>query len=166
MRKKSMEIERNKIRYRRATIRDVDTLVDYRIRFLNALFGHRDDSETEILRKSLEQYFSKAIASGNLVAWLAEYDGKALGTACMVVWEMPGRYGGLESGRLGYILNMYTVPEARRMGICTRLLEELMDEAKSMGLKYLHLHASEDGINIYRKAGFTEHFQPELVLTF
>jgi ribosomal protein S18 acetylase RimI-like enzyme len=161
-----MEIERDKIRYRRATEGDVETLVDYRMRFLDALFKHEANSETEILRKSLKHYFSKAVPSGNLIAWLAEYEGKTLGTGCMVIWEIPGRYGGIENGRLGYILNMYTVPEARKMGICTRLLGELMNEAKSMGVKYLHLHASEDGINIYRKAGFTEPFQPELVLRF
>jgi ribosomal protein S18 acetylase RimI-like enzyme len=77
---------------------------------------------------------------------------------------MPARYGGLESGRLGYILNLYTVPEARRKGICTRLLNELIKEAKSLGLKYLHLHASEEGRNIYRKAGFVEPDQTELIL--
>lgn len=27
---------------------------------------------------------------------------------------MPARYGELESGKLGYILNLYTIPEARR----------------------------------------------------
>jgi len=32
------------------------------------------------------------------------------------------------------------------------------------GLKYLHLHASKDGINIYRKAGFVEPAQKELEL--
>ena len=82
----------------------------------------------------------------------------------MVVWQMPARYGGLESGRLGYILNLYTIPEARRKGICTRLLNELIKEAKSLGLTYLHLHASEDGINIYRKAGFVKPDQIELKL--
>jgi len=96
-----MEIEKDKINYRRANINDIEFLVDYR---------------------------------------------------------------GLESGRLGYILNLYTVPEARRKGICTRLLNELIKEAKSLGLKYLHLHSSEEGRNIYRKAGFVEPDQTELIL--
>ena len=80
------------------------------------------------------------------------------------MWQMPGRYGGLETGRCGYILNMYTIPEARGRGVCTRLLEELIKEAKSLGLRYLHLHASEDGVNIYRKAGFAEPKRAELAL--
>ena len=162
--KGSMKIEKSKITYRRATVKDIQTLIDYRVRFLNELYGHPENGETAILRKSMRQYFSEAIPSGSFIAWLAEYECKTVGTGGMVVWQMPGRYGGLETGRLGYILNMYTVPEARRSGICTRLLKELIEEAKSLGLRYLHLHASEDGVNIYRKAGFVEPERIELAL--
>lgn len=98
------------------------------------------------------------------MAWLAECDDTVIGTSGMVLWEFPARYGGTESGRAGYILNMYTIPEARRKGVCTQLLKKLIDEARAKGLKYLHLHASKDGINIYRKAGFVESDQVELGL--
>jgi GNAT superfamily N-acetyltransferase len=158
-----MEIEGDRVRYRRANINDVESLVDYRVRFLNELYGHPEDDETKILR-SLRKYFREAIPSSSFVAWLAECDGKIVGTSGMVVWQMPARYGGLESGKLGYVLNMYTVPEARGKGICTRLLNELIKEARSLGLKYLHLHASEEGMSIYRKAGFSEPKQKELGL--
>ncbi len=159
-----MEIEKDKINYRRADIDDIEVLVDFRVRFLNELYQHPDDDETAIIRKSLREYFSMAIPLGDFIAWFAEYDGEVIATSGMVVWRVPARYHGVESGRLGYILNMYTVPEARRKGICSRLLEKLIDEAKSLGLTYVHLHASEDGVNIYRKAGFVEPDQIELRL--
>ncbi|MDH5460150.1 MAG: GNAT family N-acetyltransferase [Candidatus Bathyarchaeota archaeon] len=159
-----MEIKNDKINYRRAHIDDIEVLIDYRVRFLNELFNHPEDDETEILRKTLREYFSKAIPSNDFIGWLAEYNGKIIGTGGMVVWQMPAKYGGLESGKLGYILNLYTISEARRKGICTRLLNELIKEAKSLGLKYLHLHASEDGISIYKKAGFVMPDQIELKL--
>jgi GNAT superfamily N-acetyltransferase len=159
-----MEIEKEKIVYRRTIIDGVPALVDYRVRFLNELYDHSEDDETKILRKSLLEYFSKAIPSNDFIGWVAEYDGKIIGTSGMVVWKMPARYGGVESGKVGYLLNFYTVPEARRRGICTRLLNELIEEAKCLGLKYLHLRASNDGINIYRKAGFVEPNQIELGL--
>jgi GNAT superfamily N-acetyltransferase len=162
--RRDMKIEKSKIKYRRATVNDVQTLIDYRVRFLNELHGHAEDDDTQILRKSLREYFSEAIPSGSFIAWLAEQDGKTVGTGGMVLWQMPGRYGGLETGRLGYILNMYTIPDARGKGVCTRLLRELIKEAKSLGLRYLHLHASEDGMRVYRKAGFAEPKRPELAL--
>ena len=150
--------------YRRATLDDAPVLVDCRIRFLNELLNHSEDDETEIVRKSLLEYFSKAILSGDFVAWVAESDGRILATSGMVVWQKPAIYRGVESGKLGYLLNFYTIPEERRKGIGTRLLSEMIKEARLLGLKYLHLHASKDGINIYRNAGFQEPEQPELEL--
>lgn len=157
-----MKVEKEGIVYRRATIDDVSALVDYRVRFLNELFNHPEDDETAVVRKSLLEYFIKAIPSKDFIAWVAEYDGKIIATGGMVVWEKPAIYRGVESGKLGYLLNFYTAQGARRKGVGTRLLNEVIKEAKSLGLKYLHLHASKDGINMFRKAGFTEHWQPEL----
>ncbi|HUW48529.1 MAG TPA: GNAT family N-acetyltransferase [Patescibacteria group bacterium] len=161
---KKTSFEKAGIRYRRATINDVETLVNFRIRFLNELDNHPENEKTQMLRNSLKQYFSESIPSNCFVGWLAECEGKIVGTSGMVVWQMPGRYGGLEEGRLGYILNMYTVPEARRRGVCTRLLDELMKEARKLGLKYLQLHASEDGVGIYKRAGFTCPKQIEMTM--
>jgi len=159
-----MEIQSDRIHYRRANIDDIESLIDYRVRFLTELYNHPENDKTKILRRSLRKYFHEAIPSNDFIAWLAEYDGKIVGTSGMVISQMPARYGGLESGKPGYILNLYTIPEARIRGICTRLLNELIREAKALGIRYLHLHASEDGISIYRRAGFVEPDQIELVL--
>ncbi|MCW4020690.1 MAG: GNAT family N-acetyltransferase [Candidatus Bathyarchaeota archaeon] len=158
-----MEIEVDKITFRRAQFEDLETLVDYRVRFLNESQNHLDDEETKVVREELRTYFSKAVPSNKFIGWLAEYNGKVLGTGGLVLWQIPGRYGS-ESGRLGYVLNMYTIPEARKRGICTRLLNELIKEAKALGLNFLSLHAAQQGINIYEKAGFKEPSYPELRL--
>ena len=158
------KIEKETIVYRHATINDVPALVNYRVQFLNEHFNHPEDNATKVLRASLTKYFAKAIPSKEYIAWVAEHEGRIIATSGMVVWQKPAIYGGGESGKLGYLLNFYTVREARRKGIGTRLLNELIKEAKSMGLKYLHLHASRDGINIYRRAGFSEPREPELEL--
>jgi GNAT superfamily N-acetyltransferase len=161
-----MEIENDKINYRRAKIDDLEALINCRVRFLNELYNHPDDEQTEFLRKSLRQYLYEAITSNDFVAWVAEYNGRIIGTSGMVVWQRPANYCGLESGKLGYLLNFYTDPEARRKGIGTRLLKELIKEARLIGLKYLHLNATKDGIRIYRKAGFVEPNDIELELRF
>ncbi len=159
-----MTANKDRIGYRRATINDLSVLVSLRIRFLNELLSHPENDETALVRKSLQSYFAKAIPRNDFVAWVAERDGEVIATSGIVIWEKPAIYGGAESGRLGYLLDFYTVPEFRGEGIATRLLNELIKEAKSTGLHYLHLHASKDGINIYRKAGFTETAMPELEL--
>jgi GNAT superfamily N-acetyltransferase len=159
---------RGRVRYRRATLNDVETLVGYRLRFLKELGAQKghipQEAVTEILKRNLRGYFCKAIPTKDFIALLAENNGRIVGTGTLVAWQRPPKYGGLESGWGGYILNLYTVPEARRMGICTRLLNELIKEAKSLGLKYLHLRATRDGIRIYKRAGFKEPEDQELQL--
>jgi GNAT superfamily N-acetyltransferase len=150
--------------YRHAEVDDVQVLVDLRVHFLKELHSHIGNHETKVLRDSLLKYFTEAIPSGDFIAWVAECGRNIIATSGMVVWRKPALYGGVESGRLGYLLNFYTIPEARGRGIATRLLNELIREAKSLGLRYLHLHASKDGEPIYRRAGFAEPKMPELEL--
>ena len=52
----------------------------------------------------------------------------------------------------------------RKKGIATYLLNRLISEAKSMGIERLHLRAREAGDALYRKIGFSEPQNPELVL--
>jgi GNAT superfamily N-acetyltransferase len=161
----SKNINNDKIVFRRATVDDAEVLTDFRVRFLRETFGARDEDETELLKEGLREYFAKAIPAGGFVAWLAEYEGEIIATSGMVVWQKPGGYTSL-SGKTGYILNMYTVPEARGLGAGTRLFDELINEAKAAEIKHLHLHATEDGIDIYRRAGFAEPGLVELELKF
>jgi GNAT superfamily N-acetyltransferase len=159
----SKDIDKDKIVFRRATVDDAEVLTDFRVRFLRETFGAGDEDETGLLKEGLREYFAKAIPAGGFVAWLAEYEGGIIATSGMVVWQKPGGYTSL-SGKTGYILNMYTVPEARGLGIAGRLFDELINEAEAAGIKHLHLHATEDGMGIYRRAGFAEPGLVELEL--
>jgi GNAT superfamily N-acetyltransferase len=155
--------EHNDIVYRRATTKDIELLVNSRIQFLNSFFNHPYDERTEILARNLRTYFSKKINSSEYFSWLAERNGTLVGVSGMVIWELPPKYN-IENGKAGYILNMYTIPELRNKGICTALLRRLISEAKELGVNYLHLHASDLGLPVYRKAGFVEPNQVELAL--
>jgi len=81
----------------------------------------------------------------------------------MVIKEIPG-----DSRKSSYIegdiLNMYTVPEARRQGVSSMILEQLMAEAKLIGISKVALHTSKDGEILYRKFGFSEPVYPYLEL--
>jgi GNAT superfamily N-acetyltransferase len=157
-----MELSTANIRCRRVNKEDIDIMVEYRIRFLKE-FGNQPEERIIALEKALREYFSEAIPANEFVGFLAEYDNQILGTAGMVVWRVLGRFG-FESGRQGYVCNVHTVPEARRHGISSRLLVEVIKEAKSLGLGCLHLRAHKDALNIYKKAGFTEPHHIEMQL--
>jgi GNAT superfamily N-acetyltransferase len=49
---------------------------------------------------------------------------------------------------------MYTIPEARKQGISSLILKQLIAEAKLLGVSKLALYTSLAGEKLYRSAGF------------
>jgi GNAT superfamily N-acetyltransferase len=152
------------VEYRKAGIEDLDDLVEFRIRFLNDYKDHPRDGETEILRKNIKDYLEKEIPREKFVAFIAETDGEVVASSGMEVRDVAPRYGALLKGRMGYIMNMYTLPDLRNRGIATRLLHMLIEEAKRLDVGLVHLHASKDGSGIYEEAGFVPADLPEINL--
>jgi len=94
---------------------------------------------------------------------LAEYEGKAVSYGGMILKKIPGDLN--QSSYLeGDILNMYTLPEYRRKGISSLILNQLLAEAKTMGVSKVALHCSKDGEPLYRKFGFSDPIYPYLEL--
>ena len=151
------------VTYRRATLDDVDVLVEFRLRFLADRAGSERAPDEDLFAKNLRDYFREAMSRGAFIAWLAEREGEVVATSGMVVWRMPPNNSVL-TGRMAYVLNMYTLPAVRRQGICTALLEKMVEEARALGLSRVHLHASREGEGIYRRRGFVEPSDVELVL--
>ena len=147
------------INYVRATDVDIETLVEYRLAFLADITGQHSDEELKVVRKCLENYFSKAINNESCVCWFAKDGQKIAGTGAMTVREQPGSFKN-SSGKMGYIMNMYTVPEYRRRGICSELVQLLVKTGNEMGIYNFELHATKEGEPVYQKCGFTKHSEP------
>lgn len=150
-----MEIDRKKITIKKATISDIETIIEYRIIFLQEAQGIPSKELEIILRKSLRQYFSKSIENDSFISWIAEYENKSIGFSGMVIREQPGNFE-ITNGKTGYVLNMFTLKEFRNNGIGSILFQKLIDEAKQRNLDRIELHATQDGEPIYRGFGFTE----------
>jgi predicted acetyltransferase len=150
-----MKIDRDKILFRKATIKDIDTLIDYRILFLNETYGNQTSEIISRLRETLRPYFIKSLQNNSFVSWIAEYEKMPIGFGGMVIREQPGNFY-IPNGRTGYILNMFTVKDFRKNGVCSSIIQRLIDESKQNGLDRLELHASEDGEPIYKQFGFRE----------
>ncbi len=158
-----MQIDRNEITYRKIKHDEISLLVDYRLQFLVELQGLQTKENEQILRKELTNYFQTALSDNSFVGWIAELDSVVLGFGGMVIQKIPGNFK-LTNGLEGYILNMYTIPEFRKNGICDKLIDKLVNEGTELGLNKIYLHASKDGIELYRKKGFIEPSLPELEL--
>src|SRR3954471_6419256 len=117
------------ITYALAEEKDTPLLVDYRIRFLDEISGERTDEERLAIRQQMEYYFPKAIAEKSYISLLAKIENNVVAQGALMIIERPANYN-CPNGKLGYILNMYTVPAYRKQGICRAILEQLIEIAK------------------------------------
>lgn len=153
--------ESKNIQLRKIGINDISVLVEYRLLYLSELQGKMEDTYREKLRSDLTRYFERTLNDGRFMAVLAEENGKIVSFGGMVIKEIPG-----DANRSTYlegdILNMYTIPEARRKGISSMILESLLNEARNLGMTKVSLHTSKDGEKLYRKYHFSEPHYPYL----
>lgn len=103
--------------------------------------------------EELFAFFKKWLESSDFVQFIAEEDGKLLSTAAVIYYDLPPSFTN-KIGVRGYVTNVYTVPEHRGKGLAKMLLTELLNDAKSRGIKKLWLGASKLGRPLYEKLGF------------
>jgi N-acetylglutamate synthase-like GNAT family acetyltransferase len=150
-----MKINSSNIKFRKAVLNDVDVFIEYRIIFLNEIHKPISSDKEIILRKKLKDYFNRTVKNGTFISWIAEYEKKPVGIGSMVLREQPGHFKIL-NGKVGHILNMYTIPEFRKNGICSEILKRLIKEGEKLNLSKIDLLATEQGESLYRKFGFKE----------
>lgn len=149
------------ITYSKATQADIQGLVDNRILFALELSGGQNEEAIQLLRNQMTNYFSNATMDNSCISFIAKCDDIVAGIGSVHIRVMPGNFKN-PSGKWGYIMNMYTVPEFRRKGICKSILNLLVEEGKKMGVTAFELHATKDGEMIYIQEGFIHHNEPTL----
>ena len=160
-----MKTDLSKIEIRKLTKEEIPILVDYRIEYLTELQGKNETANIAEVKSGLHNYFDKAFSDERCFAFIALQEKKILGFGAMIVKQIPGDFQ-QQTYLEGDILNMYTIPEARRKGISSLILEKLLNEAFSIGISKVALHTSKDGEKLYRKFGFSEPVYPyfELII--
>jgi len=158
-----MQIDLSQIKIREIGPAEVELLTNYRLAYLTELQGEQSDEYQQKLRDELNAYFTEALAEKRFFAYLAELKGEILSFGAMVIKKIPGDLN--QSSYLeGDILNMFTIPVARRNGISAMILQRLINEARNRGISKISLHTSKDGEKLYRKFGFSEPVYPILEL--
>jgi GNAT superfamily N-acetyltransferase len=151
------------INIRRVGEHDIPAMTAARLAYLTEMQGGRPEAYLKELQQNLQSYFLQAMQEGSFFALLAEKEGKVVSYGGMVLKKIPGDLN--QSSYLeGDILNMYTLPAYRRQGISSMILQQLLTEAKIMGITKVALHCSKDGEPLYRKFGFEDPVYPYLEL--
>ncbi len=140
------------ITYRKLTEKDLEPFIRMRITQL------REEGATEDLDlvPALQDYYSRHLADGTFVSWLALDGGRIIGTSGMSFVEKPP-YFGCPTGRIGLLSSMYTDPDYRRRGIAKELLRRVVEEAREYGCGCVQITASDMGVLLYTDFGFKKN---------
>jgi GNAT superfamily N-acetyltransferase len=139
------------VSYRRAEMRDVETLAILRREFLVEVADARPDDMSILPR--LRNWFKEKLAAGHFLAILAVAGDEVIASSGLVVHEHPPGIM-IPNGREAYIMNMYTKPRWRGKGIATAIFRQLLDNARQKDCSRVALHALPLGRAIYEKEGF------------
>ena len=138
---------------RKTTIDDMELLTKTRIEVLRAANNLDDRIDMSRVERESRKYYENALANNLHTAYLV-FDGVDFVGAGGISYYavMPTFHN--PTGKKAYIMNMYTRPDHRRMGIATRTLELLIQDAKKCGITSISLEATEIGRKLYERYGF------------
>lgn len=134
---------------------DIDFLTKKRIEVLKAANKLADDTDMAHVEAQTRDYYKKALSAGTHTAYLVFDGDRFIGTGGISYFRVMPTYHN-ESGNKAYIMNMYTNPDYRRLGIAYRTLELLVADAKEKGVKAISLEATDMGRPLYEKFGFVK----------
>ena len=139
--------------YRKATTDDLDILTKTRIEVLRAANGLDDNTNMSRVEKETRAYYENALANGSHTAYLV-FDGDVfIGAGGISYYTVMPTFHN-PTGRKAYIMNMYTRPDYRRMGIAAKTLDLLIQDAKKRGVTVISLEATDMGRKLYERYGF------------
>ena len=138
---------------RRATEQDIPDLVRLRIALMKDLDRFPTGADITAFASSVHHYLDHALPAQTYIAWIAETNGAIV--ACVgaeLHIRMPHPRN--PQGREFYMINVYTEPEYRRLGLAEQLVRCAIDFARENAFPMIVLHATPQGRPLYTKLGF------------
>lgn len=145
---------------RLATVADIPVIAQHRVRMFEEM-KLLSPPEAQTMIDLTVPFLERAIPTGEYVGWLAvdSADPRVVaggaGLQRRTVLPFPfGGGGGVGAGREALVINVYTEPAFRRLGLARRMMEALIEWSKARGIERIALHASPDGRPLYESLGF------------
>jgi GNAT superfamily N-acetyltransferase len=147
------------IRIRRATLRDLETLLRHRRRMFEDMGLHFSGEEWAIGDREYRRWVRRLMPRGEFTSWIAvTSDGEPAASGAVWLQERQPRPG-MPPHKTPYLLSMYTEPAYRGRGLASRIVKESMRWAKARGFLYMTLHASKEGRRVYKKLRFKRSWE-------
>jgi len=145
----------DEISIRPIEIPDIPVLVHLRRSMFEAM-GFENIDQLNACDAAVQKYFTESIPTGRFRGWLAiATTGEAVGSGGVVIDQHPPGPDNL-SGKIGYIMNLVTIPNYRRRGIARQMMQIMLKWLADQGIEVVSLHASGSGRPLYMELGFLD----------
>lgn len=138
----------------KASDKEINELVKLRLAYLQEDLGNISEQDLQCMKETLPQYFVNHL-NRDLFVHIAKEAEEILACAFLLVVEKPMSPAFI-TGKTGTVLNVYTKPEHRKKGYAKRLMNALLEDAKTHELSVVELKATEDGYHLYKSVGFED----------
>jgi len=138
------------MKIREAGIEDIKILVECRKQFLNEVYK---EELPPCFDTNMSEYLTKLYKEEAFVSFLAEKDNTVISVVMMSIVQYPPKLGG-EVRNIGYVFNVYTLPQHRGQGIGAKLLDKVIEKGKQAKLTQIQLQAQQKAESLYLRAGF------------
>lgn len=137
---------------REAAAGEVPALIQMRIAYLRDDHGTLSQEQIAAVTAQLTAYFPAHIGR-DCFAFVAEEEGRWVSAALLTVAEKPANLA-FPRGRVGTLMNVYTLPAYRRRGLAAQLVGMALEKGRALGLDQVELMATDMGRPLYARLGF------------
>jgi GNAT superfamily N-acetyltransferase len=129
----------------------IDTLIAFRFAYLES--EHTvTPSDRAAFSAQFESFFGEHLGR-DCECFLGDVDGEAVSVIFLIKCEKPANFA-FRNGHTAMLMNVYTKPEHRGKGYASKLLEYVIDYARTENIACIDLSATVMGRPLYEKHGF------------
>ena len=138
--------------FEKATIKDINMLIDLRLAYLQEDLGVI--TYKQLIQESLPGYYEKHL-NKDLMVYVARDEEDIVSCAFLLIVEKPMSPSFI-TGKTGTVLNVYTKPEYRNKGYAKKLMTMMLEDATAQDVSVIELKSTEDGYLLYKSVGFED----------
>lgn len=151
------------MRARTATVSDISEVIRLAIVMFEAVGADASDLAWQSHGRNR---LTEGFADGTVAAFVVDHPsiaGRAISAAAVSLnLRLPTTLN--PDGRIAYVQWVATDAEFRRRGASRAVMTALIEWVRTQGVSRIDLHASPDGLRLYRELGFEEPHSEGLVL--
>ena len=131
--------------------------------FLAELYSLTNEERQRLQEET--QLFLEETLNQSVISYHVETQGRIVAVAFLeLIRKLP--HPTRKTGWEGNVVNVYTLPDYRRMGLGEQLIRELLEEGRRLELDRITLMATPAGYDLYRKLGFKERGTKDRPMVF